>query len=127
MSVKIAAYNKEKTMKMMLIALMLCAYSTVAWTAQFCIAPIDQRYHQYGQYGDYEVQVGQKTYPVSHTQAVKVSPIQTNKSMQVIIKQQGKAIESFPLKLAKNEKVCLVKNDLYPTWMLVEMRKSCQC
>lgn len=114
-------------MKIIMIGVMLWLCSPMAWTAQLCIAPIDQSYQHYGQYGDYEVQVGKKTYVVSHSKAVKVTNLTANQTMNITIKKQGKAIESFPIKLGEKERICLLKNDLYPTWMLVDMRKSCQC
>ena len=116
-----------KIMKYLLLMLSLALFSTTSIAMQFCIAPIDQSYQHYGQYGDYEVQVGKKTYVVSHRKAVKVTNLTANQTVNVIIKKQGKAIESFPIKLGEKERICLLKNDLYPTWMLVDMRKSCQC
>lgn len=97
------------------------------YAAEFCIAPIDSSYHQYGQYGEYGVQVDQKNYSVSHTQAVKVTNVQINKNMQIRIKKQGQVMESFMLKLAPKERLCLAKSTMYPTWLVVEMRKNCRC
>lgn len=98
-----------------------------AQASQLCIAPIDDSYHRYGQYGEYEVKVNTKTYQVSHTQPIKVSNIRPNSTMQIVILQQGKAVESFPLRMTAQDRLCLVKNDLYPTWQLMPLNKSCQC
>lgn len=107
--------------------LSLVLFSSVASAAQLCIAPIDDRYRQYGQYDDYVVQVAKQHYSVSHTKPVKVTNLKANQTVHLIIKKHGQSIESFPIKLSEKERLCLVKNDLYPTWMLIEMRKSCQC
>lgn len=74
------------------------------------------------------IMIDGKKFANNTEKSVKISPIKINKNMKVVIfDQDGKAKESFSLKMSKNEKACIIRNTLYGTWMVQEMNKSCRC
>lgn len=87
--------------------------------AELCVAPIENNS------GTYSIQVGEITYNIDNKNSVKIENIKKNN--KVVIKKNGTAVESFVLRLEKNDKKCILQNTLYFTWQVFEMRPFCKC
>ena len=87
--------------------------------AKLCIAPVSS--------GNYEIKVGQSSYTLSSSETIKIKNFKPHINTRIVVKENGKAIESFNLKLNTNEKKCIVQNSLYKTWQVFELKPFCKC
>ena len=105
----------------------LLSLSGMANAAELCITAIDSSYAQYGQNGNFQVQVGKRKYTPPRQGLLRVTDIQPNRKTAVVILQDGRKIQSFYIQMTAKEKACLVKSPMYPTWMLWEQGGNCRC